>query len=73
MVNEKEQNLLNLIDQGQNDIIQCLQKLISFKTITPQDDEIAKGKDYKEMKYKKAKPLIDSGKWEIYIGGPITV
>ena len=34
---------------------------------------ITDGKDYKEMKYKKAKPLIDSGKWEIYIGGPITV
>ena len=33
---------------------------------------ITDGKDYKEMKYKKAKPLIDSGKWEIYIGGPIT-
>ena len=29
-------------------------------------------KDYKEIKYKKAKPLIDSGDWEIYIGGPIT-
>ena len=29
-------------------------------------------KTYKEIKYKKAKPLIDSGKWEIYIGGPIT-
>jgi len=26
----------------------------------------------KELKYKKAKPLIDSGEWEIYIGGPIT-
>jgi len=24
------------------------------------------------MKYKKAKPLIDSGIWEIYVGGPIT-
>ena len=34
---------------------------------------ITDGKDYKEIKYKKAKPLIDSGKWEIYIGGPITV
>ena len=34
---------------------------------------ITDGKDYKEVKYKKAKPLIDSGKWEIYIGGPITV
>ena len=34
---------------------------------------ITDGKDYKEIKYKKAKSLIDSGKWEIYIGGPITV
>jgi len=33
---------------------------------------ITDGEDYKEIKYKKAKPLIDSGKWEIYIGGPIT-
>jgi len=34
---------------------------------------ITDGESYKEIKYKKAKPLIDSGKWEIYIGGPITV
>jgi len=33
---------------------------------------ITDGKDYKEIKYKKAKPLIDSGEWVIYIGGPIT-
>ena len=33
---------------------------------------ITDGKELLEMKYKKAKPLIDSGKWEIYIGGPIT-
>ena len=33
---------------------------------------ITDGDTYKEIKYKKAKPLIDSGKWEIYIGGPIT-
>ena len=33
---------------------------------------ITDGKYYKEIKYKKAKPLLDSGKWEIYIGGPIT-
>ena len=33
---------------------------------------ITDGKDYKEIKYKKAKPLLDSGEWEIYIGGPIT-
>jgi hypothetical protein len=34
--------------------------------------DITDGKELKTMKYKKAKPLIDSGKWEIYIGGPIT-
>ena len=34
---------------------------------------ITDGDTYKEIKYKKAKPLIDSGKWEIYIGGPITI
>jgi len=33
---------------------------------------ITDGETTKELKYKKAKPLIDSGKWEIYIGGPIT-
>jgi len=33
---------------------------------------ITDGKDYKEIKYKKAKPLLDSGQWTIYIGGPIT-
>jgi peptide deformylase len=33
---------------------------------------ITNGKETKDLKYKKAKPLIDTGKWEIYIGGPIT-
>ena len=33
---------------------------------------ITNGKETKDLKYKKAKPLIDSGDWEIYIGGPIT-
>ena len=33
---------------------------------------ITDGETYKEIKYKKAKPLLDSGQWEIYIGGPIT-
>ena len=33
---------------------------------------ITDGKETKWLKYKKAKPFIDSGKWEIYIGGPIT-
>ena len=34
--------------------------------------EITDGKVLSTMKYKKAKPLIDSGEWELYIGGPIT-
>jgi len=33
---------------------------------------ITDGKDYKDIKYKKAKPLLDSGKWVVYVGGPIT-
>ena len=33
---------------------------------------ITDGKETKDLKYKKAKPLIDSGEWEIYVGGPIT-
>ena len=33
---------------------------------------ITNGEDYKEMKWKKAKPLVDGGDWEIYVGGPIT-
>ena len=33
---------------------------------------ITDGETYKEIKYKKAKPLLDSGQWTIYIGGPIT-
>jgi len=33
---------------------------------------ITDGTDYKEIKYKKAKPLLDSGEWTIYVGGPIT-
>ena len=33
---------------------------------------ITDGKETKDLKYKKAKLLIDSGEWEIYVGGPIT-
>ena len=33
---------------------------------------ITDGEDYKEIKYKKAKPLLDSGEWVVYVGGPIT-
>ena len=33
---------------------------------------ITDGNETKELKWKKAKPLIDSGKLELYVGGPIT-
>ena len=33
---------------------------------------ITDGEETKDLKWKKAKPLIDSGEWELYIGGPIT-
>ena len=33
---------------------------------------ITDGKETKDLKWKKAKPLIDSGEWELYVGGPIT-
>ena len=33
---------------------------------------ITDGKETKNLKWKKAKPLIDSGEWELYVGGPIT-
>ena len=33
---------------------------------------ITDGDTYKEIKYKKAKPLLNSGEWVIYVGGPIT-
>ncbi len=33
---------------------------------------ITNGEETKELTWKKAKPLVDSGEWEIYVGGPIT-
>ena len=33
---------------------------------------IKKNDAVKVLKYKKAKPLLDSGEWVIYVGGPIT-
>ena len=34
--------------------------------------EITDGKILSTMKYKKAKPLLDSGLWELYVGDPLT-
>jgi len=59
--------------------ISCIDKEVKLKPIKVKKGfsrnekvDITDGKELKTMKYKKAKPLIDSGKWEIYIGGPIT-
>ena len=49
MLNQQEQKLLKIIDQNQNEIVACLQKLINYKTITPQDDDVARGDDYKNL------------------------
>ena len=59
--------------------ISCIDKEVKLKPIISKKEfgrneivMITDGKETKDLKYKKAKPLIDSGKWEIYIGGPIT-
>ncbi len=57
----------------------CMDKEVKLEPIVSQNKfgrneivMITDGKETKDLKWKKAKPLIDSGKWEIYIGGPIT-
>ena len=81
--NEEEQRTLEAVCI-QHEIdhlngISCIDKEVKLKPIISKKEfgrneivGITDGKELVEMKYKKAKPLIDSGKWEIYIGGPIT-
>jgi len=59
--------------------ISCIDKEVKLKPIVNKKSfgrneivMITNGKETKDLKWKKAKPLIDSGEWEIYIGGPIT-
>ena len=59
--------------------ISCIDKEVKLKPIISKKQfgrneivMITDGKETKDLKYKKAKPLIDSGIWEIYIGGLIT-
>ena len=59
--------------------ISCIDKEVKLKPIISKKSfgrneivMITNGEETKDLKYKKAKPLIDSGEWEIYIGGPIT-
>ena len=81
--NEEEQRTLEAVCI-QHEIdhlngISCIDKEIKLKPIISKKSfgrneivMITNGEETKDLKYKKAKPLIDSGKWEIYIGGPIT-
>ena len=59
--------------------ISCIDKEVKLKPIISKKEfgrnemvDITDGKVLSTMKWKKAKKFIDSGKWEIYIGGPIT-
>ena len=59
--------------------ISCMDKEVKLEPIKSKKKfgrnemiEITDGKILSTMKYKKANPLIDSGLWTIYIGGPIT-
>ena len=59
--------------------ISCIDKEVKLKPIKSKKQfgrneivMITNGKETKDLKYKKALPLIESGDWEIYIGGPIT-
>ena len=38
MFSEAEQKVVDLIDESRDDIIRFLQKIVSYKTITPQDE-----------------------------------
>ena len=81
--NEEEQRTLEAVCI-QHEIdhlngISCIDKEIKLKPIISKKSfgrneivMITNGEETKDLKYKKAKPLIDSGEWEIYIGGPIT-
>jgi len=81
--NEEEQRLLESVCVQHeidhlNGVI-CMDKEIKLEPIKVLNKwgrneivGITDGKELVEMKYKKAKPLIDSGEWEIYVGGPIT-
>jgi len=49
MITEQERRVLEFIDRGREDIIEDLRKLIGFRTVTPQENESAKGDDYKDF------------------------
>ena len=81
--NEEEQRTLEAVCI-QHEIdhlngISCIDKEVKLKPIISKKEfgrnemvDITDGKVLSTMKWKKAKRFIDSGLWELYIGGPIT-
>ena len=49
MITDQERGVLEQIEAGVGDIVDCAQKLISFKTITPPDGEPVKSEDYRNL------------------------
>lgn len=49
MLTEKENEVLNSIDENKGEIIEYLRKLVSFKTTTPKEGAKAEGDDYKDL------------------------
>lgn len=49
MLTKKESKVLDLIDENREEIIEFLRRLISFKTVTPQDGAKAQGDDYRDL------------------------
>ena len=81
--NEEEQRTLEAVCI-QHEIdhlngISCIDKEVKLKPIISKKEfgrnemvDITDGKVLSTMKWKKAKRFIDSGLWELYVGGPIT-
>jgi len=49
MLSAKERKVVQLIDENRDELIECLRKLISFKTVTPSSGGRAEGDDYKKL------------------------
>ncbi len=49
MITDREREVLKLIEDGKGDIVDCLQTLISFKTITPPGEDKVKVDDYQNL------------------------
>jgi acetylornithine deacetylase len=69
MISDQEKAVLRLIDQHQQELVQLLQKLISYKTITPGEGGGAQGDDYRDLQALLSAYLVREGfdveSWEI--------